>query len=734
MMAVHQPRGLESTYRNRVASGDVEAASARRSGGSSPYPPIGKEATAMASSQVVEWMWSKVEHLPAGANRDQGPFVQFAQFDKTGLKIRLIRANTKSIRFFAISHVWGDTAWRKVQCTDDDILTSASKAKFIDECLYHLVGETCFWMDTVTVNQRDQAEVISTVQAIPDIFKDAEKTIAITEGDGFETCCAEALHGFRAWNDFDRRLQPHFEGHHGISSKPDSYLRRLWTLQEVTLSHTIQFVAMPQELITQASKTCLDDLLCYGEGWMRVRDALNSLSNAFVARSSGTEIDHSSDKDARSVDFIRAYIEGGTVSTARVLARDVTEDIFSDSFTKWFWASERIATKPRDYVFATMPQFPWYRYPRHAESMTFSEIFSDLALKSRRSGHPFTSRILGGMIDCDTCGGSVESLWMPSSAQPEPECLGDFIKLLAYPVDSPLPGETTAVHFAALATVNLTTCQWEASGASCLRIVKSAINFSSDLWTISHRVGELSKYGSLISRVDLEPFVQTQRNDWRYTLSHGPLSASATETAIAGLTKVLDLLLGAVDEHQVNRPMRSDWDYFSRSMTNAWHPQMQQALFLMAAMISCRVPLSAFKWTYKRFWPVTVALQDGTSCIGMIAWRYVFRLATLILPSTSGLGSDPKGPVVMIAAQHHSDARLKGKDLVLVDAYTKIPIGLVPDFTWEVTSHTDTEASRHVMTERLTKLYGPLISHTVDSGVSAIYCAPLDAVNIQPPS
>lgn len=201
---------------------------------------------AASISQQAELIWSQIQPSPVSSGHSEGALVQFAQFDNTGVRIRLIRAHTRTIRFFAISHVWGDIAWRTVRCCSNEILTSASKARFIDERLFGLVGETPFWMDTVTVNQRDQAEVISTVQAIPDIFKDAEKTIAITEGDGFEPCCATAVHGFKKWEEFDDRLKPHFVESHGMRSRSDSYLRRLWTLQEVILSHTIHFVAMPQ--------------------------------------------------------------------------------------------------------------------------------------------------------------------------------------------------------------------------------------------------------------------------------------------------------------------------------------------------------------------------------------------------------------------------------------------------------------------------------------------------------
>jgi hypothetical protein len=57
-------------------------------------------------------------------------------------------------------------------------------------------------VDTLTVNQKDQAEVISTVQSIPSIFRDAVRTIVIRESDGIYQCCEKAVDGFQDWNDF----------------------------------------------------------------------------------------------------------------------------------------------------------------------------------------------------------------------------------------------------------------------------------------------------------------------------------------------------------------------------------------------------------------------------------------------------------------------------------------------------------------------------------------------------
>jgi hypothetical protein len=81
------------------------------------------------------------------------------------------------------------------------------------------------------------------VQSIPAIFGDADRTIAIREGDGLYQCCHAATEGFITWEDFNEILSNHIE-HHIDHVFDESYLLRLWTLQECLLSHTIQFVTV----------------------------------------------------------------------------------------------------------------------------------------------------------------------------------------------------------------------------------------------------------------------------------------------------------------------------------------------------------------------------------------------------------------------------------------------------------------------------------------------------------
>jgi hypothetical protein len=176
------------------------------------------------------------------ANSQKGPRVQFARFEEG--QLTLFSAHTLELEYLAISHVWGTIEWRKVSGVQGDVLTSERKAAFIADELPALVGENAFWMDTLTVNQRDQAEVIATVQAIPDIFRDAARTIAVREGDGFYHCCVNAAGDADNWRDFKQRMMSHGCEQHWEHVRDESYLQRLWTLQECLLSHTIQFAVV----------------------------------------------------------------------------------------------------------------------------------------------------------------------------------------------------------------------------------------------------------------------------------------------------------------------------------------------------------------------------------------------------------------------------------------------------------------------------------------------------------
>lgn len=176
---------------------------------------------------------------PATERLTDTPTIKFARFKNATLE--LFEAPIESTDYIAFSHVWGDWAWRSISGIPYDVKASEEKAKFIANDLPALVGDGAFWMDTLTVDQRNPVEVSEIVDVIPDIFRMARKTIAVKECDGLYDCCIAAVAGFETANEFASKSHDHSIAHtHYLCA--ESYLQRLWTLQECLLSHTIEFV------------------------------------------------------------------------------------------------------------------------------------------------------------------------------------------------------------------------------------------------------------------------------------------------------------------------------------------------------------------------------------------------------------------------------------------------------------------------------------------------------------
>ena len=101
--------------------------------------------------------------------------IKFARFKNATLE--LFEAPIESTDYIAFSHVWGSWAWRSTDGIPYEIKASEEKAHFIANDLPALVGDGAFWMDTLTVNQRNPAEVSEIVDKIPTIFRMAQSLI-----------------------------------------------------------------------------------------------------------------------------------------------------------------------------------------------------------------------------------------------------------------------------------------------------------------------------------------------------------------------------------------------------------------------------------------------------------------------------------------------------------------------------------------------------------------------------
>ncbi len=153
---------------------------------------------------------------------------------------------------------------------------------------------------------------------------------------------------------------------------------------------------------------------------------------------------------------------------------------------------------PRDYIFATMPQFPWYKYPRRkALEMTFGEIYIDLYQQSAKAGHAFTCRFTRSMfdpVDSDPVSDPVSAL-LPSTHQPNPRCLGDFLKLMGHRVSEISNGDARHVHLTTIVTITEFCCDPEPN--SVLYILEASMKLFEQQWQESHIGGEISKFGNL---------------------------------------------------------------------------------------------------------------------------------------------------------------------------------------------------------------------------------------------
>jgi hypothetical protein len=164
---------------------------------------------------------------------------------------------------------------------------------------------------------------------------------------------------------------------------------------------------------------------------MRIYDSLYILAHAFERR-------YSKNPEQGMMEFFKAYMHQGTIARPRAPLRTFKEDIFSNSFVMTHSYSNRKASEPRDYIFATMPEFPWYQYPKNAPNMTFNDIFQDLYKTAVKNGHGFTCRITESMVPGrNTNAKALHDWWIPSLKQPDPTCLGDFLKLLGSRTETP---------------------------------------------------------------------------------------------------------------------------------------------------------------------------------------------------------------------------------------------------------------------------------------------------------
>ena len=395
-------------------------------------------------------------------------------------------------------------------------------------------------------------------------------------------------------------------------------------------------------------------------------------------------------------DFANAYIHGKTVTRSKPRRRTVAEDIHTGIFVMSNRLSQRAASESRDYIYATMPPFPWYKYPTNAENMAFGELFVNLYNQAAENKHTFAPKITASMIQSsarDTSNG-----WLPSKQQPEPQCLGDFLKLLGQRLATETPNNGSSYH--ATTCVHVLAVEGD-THLEVLPMIQSAVRFSNDIWRDCHAGGELSKYGSYLGRAwemditnasyvgcspnpeeSIAPCPRAMGDDDPTIITEGPSKEFATTPAELENTfgpspvnhhvdhvpnfeysrRVLDAVWYALDNKYPS------FEEIQHEMKSRWPKELLHTLTLLTAMVNCQIGLSAARWVRKYFVPALIHYDEDNIVLGLLA-RHA-RPAEDEFKLMMSVGRHLQGPSL-------------GKDLVLVDlAAPSAPVGIIPDFCY----------------------------------------------------
>ena len=427
-------------------------------------------------------------------------------------------------------------------------------------------------------------------------------------------------------------------------------------------------------------------------------------------------------------DFVNAYVHGKTITRPKPRPRTVAEDIHTGVFLVVNMVSRRAASEPRDYIYATMPPFPWYKYPINAENMAFGELFVDLYNQAAENRHTFAPRITASMIQSSAT--DTSKAWLPSKQQPEPACLGDFLKLLGQRLAKDLPNNISCFH--ATTGVRVLPLHGD-THLEFLPMIQSAIRFSENIWRECHVGGELSEYGSYPSsswelditdtaykgwlpdrRKSTYPHVRVIEDEDQRILTEGPsieitIFPAEQESTLRSSTvdhnvydvptleysrSILDSAWRALDPVSPSPDHKANFETFLHEMKLRWSKRLLHTLTLLTAMVNCQIGLSAAQWVREYFLPALIQYDDNNKVLGLLA-KHTFPSEKSEVKQMMSVGRHPQGLSL-------------GKDLVLVDpAVPCAPVGIIPDFSYGDHDEEDFESRMQVLYGDLAKIVAP---------------------------
>jgi hypothetical protein len=342
--------------------------------------------------------------------------------------------------------------------------------------------------------------------------------------------------------------------------------------------------------------------------------------------------------------------------------------------------------------------------------MSSGEIYLDLYSQAARSGHPFTCKFTRSMLDA-TCTDPIDG-WLPSPHLPSPTTLGDILKMIGHRVPESSTANCQHVHITSV--VHLEEFECRSSPDYVIAALELSLKAFQTQWQESHVSGAVSKYGNfpsldwaldnndalLCGWFPIDPNFAVRVYEDSGVVRIGPGLAYTEDDVLPDIfrdldetekdareyeageyvplfvqaRKDLDHMWCAKDPMQENPGQQSDWESFKKPMRGSWSMPLLRTMLLLAAMINCRVPLSAAAWVNKLFVPVYIHHGSHLMTFGLLA-KHARQLPA----------KRQRPRPFLCVGQHFPSSTPSGgnmsfgKDIFLVDPVSKVPVGLVSD-------------------------------------------------------
>ena len=332
-----------------------------------------RKTKSLPSLEINSYGLSIKENKPSAAHCIAGnmPNITLCRFMDDG-SLESFESDLDDSRYIAISHVWSRAQWTKIPGIPFEVLVSPHKARYIMKRLPALVRNLPFWMDVLCVDQKSKAARIAVVNSIPEIYRQASHTLSIKDGDGIRDCCLRSISTFSDWSRHgSTELLNHIAKKHFADGLTETYLDRVWPLEEAFLSDVIQFDMCEENQPERPSYHSGDYMLRASVDAQRIIASIHSLGYTWI----GHGVDGRQASESRFEEFVKAFITNGVMSRPPAASKPLEVSSRDNLLYQLHLNSTRKTGKPRDFVFAIMSKYEWYTVPARGGDMTFPELF-----------------------------------------------------------------------------------------------------------------------------------------------------------------------------------------------------------------------------------------------------------------------------------------------------------------------------------------------------------------------